>query len=341
MRRFRIKVVSKSAVIRLTIVAIVLLLLTIWAWFLMLRMPGKSYSTQQLPPLQEKEIVLQQLLQQDVQMLASTIGSRNIDRLENLNRAKTFLETSLTQSGYEVNQQEYRANNKTFYNLEVERLGTEKPEEIIAIGGHYDTAFSSPGANDNGTGAAATLELARIFAQKSTKRTIRFVEFTNEEPPFFWTKNMGSLIYAKQAHQRKEKIVAMLSLETMGYFSDLENSQKYPFPLDLFYPDRGNFISFVGNVGSRKLVRKAIKAFRDRAQFPSEGAALPGWIPGVGWSDQWSFWQQGYEGIMVTDTAPYRYPYYHTERDTLDKIDFDKLARVTAGLARVISDLAE
>ena len=237
--------------------------------------------------------------------------------------------------------QEYKIEDKTYYNLEVEKLGSEKPNEVIVIGAHYDSAFMSPGANDNGTGAAATLELARIFAQKSTKRTIRFVEFTNEEPPFFWTEDMGSLVYAKQIKQRQTKVVAMLSLETMGYFSDMVGSQKYPFPLNLFYPKQGNFIGFIGNLNSGDLVRRSIASFRRHAQFPSEGASLPGWIPGVGWSDQWSFWQQGYQGIMITDTAPYRYPYYHTLDDTFDRIDFDKLARVVSGLVEVISDLAK
>lgn len=223
----------------------------------------------------------------------------------------------------------------------MKKIGTEKPNEVIIIGGHYDSALISPGANDNGTGTAATLELARIFANKSTKRTIRFVEFTNEEPPFFWTEDMGSLVYAKQLKQRQENIVAMLSLETMGYFSDTVGSQKYPFPLNLFYPAQGNFIAFIGNLNSGNLVRQSIASFRHHVQFPSEGAALPEWIPGIGWSDQWSFWQQGYPVIMITDTAPYRYPYYHTEDDSLDKINFDKLARIVSGLEKVISDLAD
>ncbi len=233
-----------------------------------------------------------------------------------------------------------RINNESYYNLEVEQLGTQKPKEIVIIGGHYDSAFNSPGANDNGTGAAATLELARLFKDKTTDRTIRFVEFTNEEPPFFWTDNMGSLVYAKQLQKNDEKVVAMLSLETMGYFSDAAESQRYPFPINFFYPNQGNFIAFIGNLGSGGLVRDAISSFRKLAQFPSEGVSLPSWIPGIGWSDQWSFWQQGYQGIMVTDTAPYRYPYYHTEQDTLDKIDFEKLARIVNSLSDVISDLA-
>lgn len=139
---------------------------------------------------------------------------------------------------------------------------------------------------------------------------------------------------------RGDNIVAMLSLETMGFFSDEQRSQTYPFPISLLYLDRGNFIAFVGNLGSGNLLRSAIGSFRHHAWFPSEGVALPGWMSGGGWSDHWAFWQQGYEGIMVTDTAPFRYPYYHTEQDTPDKIDFDKLARVVSSLAEVIADLA-
>ena len=303
-------------------------------------MPGQSYGAP-LPPLDENAIALKEALQKDVQTIAKAIGARNDGHYERLNRSRTFLATSLAQAGYEVRQKEYTIEGKVYSNLEVEKLGTEKPKEIVIIGGHYDSAFTSPGANDNGTGAAATLELARIFSQRSTKRTIRFVEFTNEEPPFFWTKEMGSLVYAKHVHQNNDNIVAMLSLETMGYFSDTTESQKYPFPISLLYPNQGNFIGFIGNLNSGDLVRKSIASFRQHAYFPSEGVALPEWVPGVGWSDQWSFWQQGYTGIMVTDTANYRYPHYHTADDTPDKIDFDRFTRVVAGLIEVVSDLAK
>ena len=334
------QIVNKSALVRLAILFAVLLILGAWAGLTMFWMPEHSYNGK-LQPLQNEEIALQTSLKRDIQKIADEIGVRNVSQYENLNAAKTFLETALTEAGYEVKLQEYQINNKSYYNLEVERLGTEKPNEIVLIGGHYDSAFTSPGANDNGTGAVATLELARIFAQKSTKRTVRFVEFTNEEPPFFWTEDMGSLVYAQRSRQNQENIVAMLSLETIGYFSDTVGSQKYPFPINLFYPNQGNFIAFIGNLNSGSLVRQAIKSFRRHAQFPSEGVSLPSGIPGVGWSDQWAFWEQGYQGIMITDTAPYRYPYYHTEEDTPDQIDFDKLTRVVAGLAKVISDLAE
>jgi Zn-dependent M28 family amino/carboxypeptidase len=302
-------------------------------------MPGESYNGE-LPPLTQKEIALQNALQQDVEKLAGEIGRRNYLYYDGLIATTNFLEQHLSESDYKVKQQGYEIDNQTYYNLEVEILGTEKPQEIVVVGGHYDSVYTSPAANDNGTGAAATLELARLFAGKKSARTLRFVEFVNEEPPFFQTDNMGSLVYAKQCRDRNENIVAMLSLETMGYYSDKIGSQRYPFPLDRIYPLQGNFIGFVGNLGSRKLVHNVVDSFRRHAKFPSEGAALPNLIPGVGWSDHWAFWQQGYPGVMVTDTAPFRYPYYHTDEDTPDKVDYERLARVVAGLEQVITELA-
>jgi hypothetical protein len=339
-RKFRVRFASKAALIRLAILFSALMIVVVWLGLTIFWMPGQSYEGQ-LTPLQKEEITLQNLLQEDIQKIAVEIGARNSSQYDKLNSTKVFLETSLTQSGYQVIRQEYKIDNKMYYNLEAEKVGTELPNEVIVVGAHYDSAFTSPGANDNGTGAAATLELARIFAKKSPKRTVRFVEFTNEEPPFFWTEDMGSLVFAKQIAQHREKVVAMLSLETMGYFSDTPGSQNYPFPIGLLYPNQGNFIGFIGNLNSGDLVRHSIGLFRRHAQFPSEGISLPGWIPGVGWSDQWAFWQKGYKAIMITDTAPYRYPYYHTLDDTLDKINFDKLTRVVSGLVEVISGLAE
>lgn len=338
-RRSKVQFSSKAALVRLAILLSVLLILTVWLWLTSFWMPGKSYAGQ-LPSLQQEEVTLREQLRQDVQSLSEAALNRKKSQYDRLNAKKAFLDNALTQAGYPVTRQDYQVDGKTYTNLIVEKRGTEHPNEVIIIGAHYDAAFTSPGANDNATGAAATLELAKRFAEKSPKRTVRFVEFTNEEPPFFWTQNMGSLVYAKQINPQKENVVAMLSLETMGYFSDTKGSQQYPFPLNLLYPNQGNFISFIGNLNSGDLVRRSIESFRSQTQFPSEGVSLPDGIPGVGWSDQWSFWQQGYKGIMVTDTAPYRYPYYHTIDDTIDKIDFDKLTRVVSGLSSVISDLA-
>lgn len=338
--RLKIKIATRSAIVRLTILLALLSILCLWGWFSLFWMPGRSYSGE-LPPLNAREIELENSLERDVTQLAKTIGIRNFLENENLNAAADFLEKSLAQMGYEVKRQKYEVQGKAYYNIEAEKRGTKNPDEIIVIGGHYDSVMDCPGANDNATGAAATLELARIFSQKPTDRTLRFVEFTNEEPPFFWESEMGSLVYATRSYEQNENIVAMLSLETMGYFSDEKKSQKYPFPLGFFYPDRGNFITFIGNLNSGDLVRQTIESFRSHTQFPSEGGAFPDWLPGVGWSDHWSFWQQGYKALMVTDTAPFRYRYYHTAEDTPDKVDFEKLARVVTGLVETISDLAQ
>ena len=198
----------------------------------------------------------------------------------------------------------------------------------------------SPGADDNASGVAALLELARLLAGTALPRTVRFVAFANEEAPFFYGDEMGSNLYAARAHAQGERIEAMLSLETVGYFTDQPGSQRYPFPFSLFYPDTGNFIGFVGNLSSRRLVRRVIGAFRVSTAFPSEGVAAPSGMEGVHWSDHWSFWEAGYPAIMVTDTAPFRYPHYHTATDTPEQLDYTGLARVTGGLAEVVGVLA-
>jgi Zn-dependent M28 family amino/carboxypeptidase len=184
------------------------------------------------------------------------------------------------------------------------------------------------------------LALARRFADAKPDRTLRFVAFTNEEPPYFQNEHeMGSWVYARRCRRQRENIVGVISLETMGYFSDDEGSQKYPPPLDRMYPSTGNFIGFVANPESTEFMQKCVTEFREHSAVPSEFGAFPAEIPGVGWSDHWSFWQEGYPGIMITDTAPYRYPHYHLPTDTPDRIDYDRLAKVVEGLVPVVEAL--
>jgi len=304
-----------------------------------LSFPGENHRGA-LPALGEAEQALEKSLRRDVQVLAADIGERNSDQYEKLSESADFIEKEFKRSEYAVERQTFRVEGKPYWNLIVEIKGTTRAEQIVVIGAHYDSAYGAPGANDNASGVAGMLALARHFADKQPERTLRFVAFTNEEPPYFQTDEMGSLVYARRCKERDEKIVAMLALETIGYYSDEEESQKYPPPLSLYYPSTGNFIGFVGNVNSRPLVKETIVAFRKHAQFPSEGAALPSVLEGVGWSDHWSFWQVGYQGIMVTDTAPFRYPHYHTANDTVDQLDYGRLARVVSAMTRVVGDLA-
>ncbi|OCR01745.1 aminopeptidase [Oscillatoriales cyanobacterium USR001] len=334
----KIKLCDRGALIRLAILSIVLIIVIFGGYLTMIAMPGKSYSGE-IPPLTTQEILIRDALRRDVEKLAGEIGERNFIQYQKLVEAADFLATSFESAGYQVERQRYKIDDRFYDNIEVEIVGGKNADEIVVVGGHYDSVVGSPGANDNATGAAGVLALARIFAGKKPERTLRFVEFVNEEPPFFWTADMGSLVYAKRCRERNEKIVGMLSLETIGYYSDVKDSQKYPAPLNLLYPTSGNFIGFIGNTGSSKLVRDAIASFRRHTEFPSEGAAIPGMIPGVGWSDQWAFWQHGYQGLMVTDTAPYRYPFYHTSEDTPDKVNWERTAKVIAGLAKVVADL--
>ncbi|MHC4212176.1 MAG: M28 family peptidase [Planctomycetota bacterium] len=306
----------------------------------MIRMPGKSYNGPLTPPSSD-ELVISDQLRQDVKELAGRIGERNVYQYSGFVASVEFLKESLSKQGYKVQIQDFTAERETCSNISVEVTGGKLKDEIVVVGAHYDSVFGTTGANDNASGVAATLALARLFADSKPQRTLRFVFFANEEPPFFQTEQMGSLVYAKSCRQKEEKIVAMLSLETIGYYSDQKNSQKYPFPFSLFYPSTGNFIGFVSDLSSRKLLHKSIASFRKNCKFPSQGGAIPRSVPGSGWSDHWAFWQHGYPAIMVTDTAPFRYPYYHTAEDTPERIDYDRMARVLTGLVAVVTELTD
>ena len=306
----------------------------VYYWY----MPGSSY-TGMLKPLTTAEEETRDYLKGHVNMLATTIGMRNAENYEKLQSAAQYIKHYFEEAEMALSVQAFDFEGQKFENIIVEVKGAKKPEEIIVVAAHYDTV-RSPGANDNASGVAGLLELARLLKDRNPGRTLRLIAVVNEEPPYFQTENMGSRVYAKQAKERGDNIVAMLSLETIGYYSDKPGSQAYPPLLSPFYPDTGNFIAFVGNLKSHKLVRQCVDAFRRTADFPSEGAALPGWLPGVDWSDHWSFWKEGYPAVMVTDTAFFRYPYYHRPEDTPEKLDYDRMARVVSGLVNVITELA-
>lgn len=305
-----------------------------------LKMPGTSFSGP-LPELTDDERALAKILRDDVEQLAGTIGDRNIPRYRQLVAAAECVETQLRKAGYQPRRQSFQAKGTPCDNIEAELTGGRQAEEIVVVGAHYDTNPGTPGADDNGSGVAALLALARRLAAARPERTLRFVAFANEEAPYFQTELMGSLVYARGCRERKENVVAMLSLETMGYYSDEAGSQKYPLPFSMFYPSTGNFIGFIGNLDSGDLVKQVVAKFRATARFPSEGSALPDQFDGVGWSDHWSFWQAGYPAVMVTDTALFRNPHYHAAEDTPDKLDYERMARVVGGLDHVVRDLAK
>jgi len=339
--RGRLQIISRGALVRLAFLAVLIVAFLFFAHAFFVRMPGSSFRGA-LPPVEASTLEIADRLRLDVEMLAGTIGERHRSVPRAYLAAATYIESRL----FAMNHLPWREPSPpdsprlTPGNIIVEIPGTELADEIIVIGAHYDSVVGSPGANDNATGVAAGLALIELIEDLAPLRTLRFAFFVDEEPPYFQTEEMGSLVYAMACRERDENIVAMISLETMGWFSDEAGSQKYPAGLASAYPDRGDFIAFVGNIRSRRLLREVIGAFRETTEFPSEGGALPGHLPGIGWSDHWAFWQAGYPGIMITDTALFRYPYYHTSEDTPDKIDYERLGRVVDGLERVVRHLA-
>lgn len=301
----------------------------------MTSVPGQSH-TGPLPPLGAEQKALAGRLEQHVRAIASE--PHNVAHPEALERSARYLERVLAGLGYEVRPQRFRAGGAEVRNIEAVVEPADEAAETLVVGAHYDSAFDAPGANDNGTGSAAVLELARMLAdlRGRSKLRIRLVLFVNEEPPFFQTEEMGSLVYARALKAKGERVMGMMSLETMGYYSDAPGSQHYPPPLGLRYPTTGNFIAFVGLTSSRGFVRKAVRDFREVARFPSVGGTAPGAVSGIAWSDHWSFDRMGWPALMVTDSAPFRYPHYHSREDTPDKVDYERLARVVTGLEAVI-----
>ena len=316
-------------------IAFLIVALPFAALLWMTSVPGRAHSGP-LPPLTAGQGELARRLQTHVRAIASV--PHNVGYPEELERSARYIEAMLAGLGYQVRRQPFQAAGVEVRNLEAVIEPAAPDARTLVVGAHYDSCCDAPGANDNGTGSAAILELARLLADlrgKSSLR-IRLVLFVNEEPPFFKTEQMGSLVYAKALKQTGEPVLGMMSLETIGYYSDAPGSQHYPPPLGLLYPKTGNFIAFVGLTSSRAFVRKTVAAFRAAAPFPSVGGTAPAAVPGIDWSDHWSFEQVGIPALMATDTAPFRYPYYHTPSDTPDKIDYERLARVVSGLERVV-----
>ena len=315
--------------------AILAALLAFAVWFVTAT-PGGSYRGP-LPPLDAEEQRLAENLKRHVVAVASE--EHNVAHPEALERSARYIEKTLSDLGYAVWRDEFETEGVKVRNLEA---SPGPGARLIVIGAHYDSALGAVGADDNGSGVAALLELARLLKtlRPAEGLEVRLVFYVNEELPWFSTGKMGSYVHAQGLAREGREVAAMLSLETIGWYSEAPNTQRYPFPFSVFYPSTGNFIGFVANLRSRRLMHRVVGVFRRSVSFPSEGVAAPESVPGISWSDQWAYWQFGWPAVMVTDTAPFRYPHYHTLRDTPDKVDYDRLARVVKGLEGVVRDLA-
>ena len=292
--------------------------------------------TQSGPALSDLHLALTQSLEQHVRKLASDIGMRDKAHPVAERVAAEYIEAEFRSIGDgRISIQSYEVEGATHRNVCFEVPGSVDPDQIVVVGAHYDTAVGTPGADDNASGVAALIELARRFAAPSPppQSTIRFVAFSTEEPPAIRTPHMGSYNYARRCRESDEKIVAMMSIEMIGYFSDERGSQRGPFP------SVGNFLLFAGHTGNGRAIKTAQQTFLAAVAMPAEVIVLPeqlvvhARVPlGANSSDQWSFWQFDYPGIMATDTANWRNPHYHHPTDTPEKLSYDRMATAVEGL---------
>lgn len=287
-------------------------------------------------------------LRTHVNSLASEIGERNFAERVNLNRAGNYIHAMLQEAGYNPTFEEFRIdplpwlakfrtpqNKKKFLTESTYKNITATLEgltqEVIVVGAHYDTVLGTPGADDNASGVAALIELARLLREVVLNRTIIFVAFANEEPPFFRTSAMGSAHFVESAAQAGKKMIFMISLEMLGFYSEEPLSQRYPLFLKSFYPNKANFIALVGNFSSRSYVKQMAQAFKEKCVLPVESIAAPRFVPGIDFSDQLNFWKKNIPAVMVTDTAFYRNAHYHLSSDLPSTLDYEKMAEVVKG----------
>jgi hypothetical protein len=331
-------------------------------------LPGESFPGRPTQDLHQ----LEHELEVHIQVLAGEIGERSLYKPEGMRAAEKYITEQLSSFGLDPQVQHYSVEAKLIQqtterlrrhygsglheqlpaypnelgdaalnNIWVEIPGTVNPERLLVVGAHFDTVANSPGANDNGSGVAALLELARALSSAQPQVTVILVALSAEELPIGGVEGeSGSSVFLDHLLERNRIPFAMVSLETMGYYSDEEGSQKYPAPLDLYYPSQGNFVAFVSDSTSRELVRDFGGRFRQHAEIASQGATLPAsLVPDVLRSDHETYVLRGIPGMMVTDTANFRFPHYHSSSDTLDKVNIQKLARVVQGLIGTIHDI--
>ena len=274
-------------------------------------------------------------LQQVVRKLSTDFADRTFDNKSRLEGAAVYLESQLAALGLKVESQRFNAEGRPYRNLVV-KLGPDTPE-VMVVGAHYDVAGEQPGADDNASGVAGLLELARLLKSQSFRQRVELVVYANEEPPFFRTPYMGSAVHARSLAESGKRASLMLSLECIGYFSDEPGSQDHPVRLlNAIYPTTGNFISLVGFYQDGDVARQVKAAMKSASDLPVYSINAPGFVVGVDFSDHLNYWNEGFVGMMVTDTAFYRNKAYHTPQDTADRLDYGRMAKVVEGVRAVV-----
>lgn len=283
-------------------------------------------------------------LEAHVKKLSYEIGDRSVFKYDKLSEAADYITEQFKSFGYEVSFQDTEFPGFEAKNIIAVKKGVVNPDAYVIIGAHYDTFFN-PGADDNASGIAGMLEIAKMLSKENTRRSLKFIAFVNEESPFYTSKYSGSIYYIKKANQRDENIRAVIIMDMIGYYSEKLFSQRYPpVVFSMFYPNRANFIGVYSNWDSRWLKHRLMASFKKTSKFPIHGVSVAS-FPGVGFSDQVPFWLANYDAVLVVDTARYRNPHYHgryanKKTDTYETIDYQKMAEVVRGLKVGILDIA-
>jgi len=283
-------------------------------------------------------------LKSHVNVLAGLIGPRHLKKPSTMEAAAAYVERQFGEMGDAVARQTYLARDVETSNLIVDRKGTQGAGKVVVVGAHYDTVATTPGADDNASAVAVMIEVARLLAGRRFKRTIRFVAFACEEPPYFRTEFMGSVQYARECRRRGDRIAGMICLEMMGYYTDKPDSQQIPTAIPKFlrwiFPKKGDFLTAVGNLKSVGLVHAFRRGFKKASALPLFSIALPEVITEIKLSDNSSFWDQGYPALMITDTSFLRNPNYHWLTDTPETLDYQRMAQATMGVAGAVGRIA-
>ncbi len=278
-------------------------------------------------------------LRQVVTRIAGDIGSRTYRDLDRLERTADTITEQFAFFGYRVTRQPFVFAGNTYHNIIAELTGASSPETLLIIGAHYDTVRTTPGADDNASGVAGLLGLARAMAGARMQKTVRFVAFALEEWPVYRSRNMASYHYARSLKEKNERVEGMICLEMIGYFCDRQGCQRYPFPfMKKRFPRAGNFISMVGNMRSKSFTERIATYFQRGTDLPVITLNAPAIVIGIDFSDHWSFGKFGYEALMVTDTAFYRNPHYHAPTDLPDTLDYVRMSKVVEGLAAAVEE---
>jgi Zn-dependent M28 family amino/carboxypeptidase len=289
-------------------------------------------------------------LRADVGHLSVDLYPRSYDQVESLERSAQFILAELRSSGGRVTEQTVEAEGVAYRNL-VARYGPEQGS-LLVIGAHYDShgdvqqaarhggeatpATHTPGADDNASGTAALLELARLLGRHPPARPVELVAYTLEEPPYFRTEHMGSAWHARALKAEARAVELMLSLEMVGYFSDEPGSQRYPVSgMEALYSDRGDFILVAGHLGDFALMRRVKARMAGAVDLPVRSINAPALLQGIDFSDHLNYWREGYPALMITDTAFLRNPYYHRAEDTQEKLDYVRMGKVVQAVFAV------